>query len=81
MRYTYEEVLKVYKERIEEKKSHLKIIEDFRSDMNVFVPIQLHEIMGMCELIEELYGMDKYEELNNLYEEFHEYCRQRYEVA
>lgn len=78
----YEQMVELMKAEIERHKRQLEIVAESRPDnIQLYVVTSLHEVIGMVNLLERAYGFDKFEELNEIYEEFHNEMREEYGVV
>lgn len=78
----YEQMVEMVKAEIQRKEAQYKVIAETHPDkIQMYVKCGLHEVMGMMDLLESAYGFDKFEELNEIYEEFHNKMREAYGVA
>lgn len=78
----YEQMLEMVKAEIQRKEAQYKVIAETQpGKIQMYVTCGLHEVMGMMDLLESAYGFDKFEELNEIYEEFHNKMREAYGVA
>lgn len=79
---TYEQMVEKVKAEIQRREAQYTVIAEAQPDkIQMYVKCGLHEVMGMMDLLESAYGFDKFEELNEIYEEFHNKMREAYGVA
>ena len=82
MKVNYEGMVEILKQEISRREKQYKLIaEDYPDKIQMYVTCGLHEVMGMMDIIESAYGFEHYEELNEIYEEFHNKMREEYGVA